>query len=85
MRHGERAGEQTATALIVDRYGQAHLDFHWDDFVLGEVSSRNRWPMFMGFSTSFSKLKYLPESYARVGRGEYELFNSPDDGLENVT
>jgi len=79
------AEEQNVTALIVDRYAQVHLDFHWDDFILGNVTSRSEWPMFMGFSKSFSKLNYIPESYARVDRGEYVLFNSPDDGLENVT
>jgi hypothetical protein len=85
QRFGDAAEEQNVTALIVDRYAQAHIDFHWDDFVLGGVNARSEWPMFMGFSKSFSKLKCIPESYARVDRGEYMLFNSPDDGLENVT
>ena len=78
----KRAAKHIAMALVVDRYAQAHLNFHWDDFVLGEVTEREEWPMFMGFSKAFTKLRYLPATHQQTDCGDYILFNAPKDGLQ---
>jgi hypothetical protein len=78
----KRAAQHTVMALVVNRYAQAHLNFHWDDFVLGEVTELEEWPMFMGFSKTFAKLRCIPATHAPTDRGEYILFNSPKDGLQ---
>jgi hypothetical protein len=78
----KRAARHTAMALVVDRYAQAHLTFHWGDFVLGEVTELEEWPMFMSFSKTFAKLRYLSKTHQQTDRGDYILVNSPKDGLQ---
>jgi hypothetical protein len=78
----KRAARHTAMALVVNRHAQAHLNFHWDDFVLGEVTELEEWPMFLGFSKTFAKLRYIPTTPQQTDRGDYILFNWPKDGLQ---
>jgi hypothetical protein len=77
-----RAARHTAMALVVDRYAQAHLNFHWDDFVLGDVTDLEEWPMFLGFAKTFTKIRYLPATHQQTDCGDYVLFNAPKDGLQ---
>lgn len=77
-----RAAAHTAMALVVDRYAQARLNFHWDDFVLGEVTQLEEWPMFLGFSKTFAKLRCIPSTHQQTDCGHYILFNALKDGLK---
>jgi hypothetical protein len=67
-------------ALVVDRYAQAHLNFNWDDFVLGEVTELEEWPMSRGFSKMFAKLRYASRNALADGARRLYPVNSPKHG-----
>jgi hypothetical protein len=75
-----RAERGIAFAVVVDRHADLHRDFHWDDFVLG-TSKPPEWPMFLGFSKNFRRLKDLPQSYQTVDKGTYLLLTSTTSGI----
>ncbi len=56
----QRAERATAFAFVADMYAELHRDFHWDDFVLGNISLPPEWPMLLGFSKSFEKAHAVP-------------------------
>lgn len=49
-----------ASALVVDRNAGLHREFHWDDFVVGDVEVPPEWPMVLAFSRNFKKTGAVP-------------------------
>jgi hypothetical protein len=76
-----RAERRVPFALVVDRYAELHRDFHWDDFIVGTATTPPEWPMYLGFSKTFGKLKNVPPSYRSVDKGDYVLFNSENSRM----
>jgi hypothetical protein len=66
----QRAAKHVAFGLVADRYAELHRDFHWDDFFVGSERKPPEWPLVMGFSSNFPKLKVIPDGlYGRTAPG----------------
>ena len=66
----KRADNGAAFALVVDRFAELSMDFHWDDFIIGDVGFPPEWPMVLAFSRNFKKTGVVP-------RHEYDIEEFP--------
>ena len=65
-----RAAKGSAFGFVADRYAELHQHFHWDDFFVGKECTPPEWPIVLGCSDNFSKLKVIPNDlYTRTQVG----------------
>jgi len=66
----KRAAKGLAFGFVADRYAELHQHFHWDDFFIGKTPTPPEWPIVLGCSDNFSKLKVVPtDVYTRTQPG----------------
>lgn len=56
----ERVAKGLAFGFVADRYAELHQHFHWDDFFIGKKHTPLEWPIVLGCSDNFPKLKVIP-------------------------
>jgi hypothetical protein len=71
----QRAELGNAFSFVADNYAELYRDFHWDDFVVGPLKAPPEWPMILGFSKGFTKLRAIPQRQYEVEETDkYLLF-----------
>jgi hypothetical protein len=65
-----RAANRTAFGFVIDKFAGLHRDFQWDDFFLGTATSPPEWPLVLGISPGFVKLRDIPDSLYSHETGE---------------
>ena len=65
-----RVANGLAFGFVADRHAELYQHFHWDDFFVGKEPTPPEWPIVLGCSNSFPKLKAIPNGlYTRTQTG----------------